>query len=184
MCHEARLTTITFLYTRERRFRSSTVRSSLSTAAETFSVNSTISSYHWDCSASFAMHTFSSWAEGVTAIVFDWWFDLFMWVSDCKIGGFMWLDRWVFDLFTCRCVYFKFLGLSFFMWIWWFFRVYVFDLLEVLVEDRDFVCILSIGLLNVSYFSVWLERKSWFSRENVDDCFSVWWNFLRKMLNA
>ena len=35
-----------------------------------------------------------------------------------------------------------------------------FDLLEVTVEDRDFVCILSISLLNVSYFSVWFERKS------------------------
>ena len=80
------------------------------------------------------------------------------------------LDWWVSDLFTCYCVYFKFLGLSFFMWIWWFFWVYGFDLLEVSVEDRDFVCILSIGLLNVSYFSVWFERKSWFSRENVDDC--------------
>ena len=61
-------------------------------------------------------------------------------------------------------------SLSFFMWIWWFFWVYGFDLLEILVEDRDFVCILSIGLLNVSYFSVWFERKSWFSGENVDDC--------------
>ena len=40
-----------------------------------------------------------------------------------------------------------------------FFWVYGFDLLEVSVEDRDFVYILSIGLLNVSYFSVWFERK-------------------------
>ena len=128
-------------------------------------MNSTISLYRWACSTSFAMYTFPSRAKGVIAIVFDWWSDLFMWVSDCRIGGLMWLDRWVSDLFTCCNVYFKFLGLSFFMWIWWFFWVYGFDLLEVSVEDRDFVCILSIGLLNVSHFSVWFERKVWFSRE-------------------
>ena len=66
---------------------------------------------------SLGMYTFSSQAEGVTTIVFDWWFDLFMWVSDCRIGGLMWLDQWVSDLFTCCYVYFKFLCLSFFMWI-------------------------------------------------------------------
>ena len=101
MCHNARLMLILFLYATERRFRSSTVSSSLSTAAETFSMNSTISSYHWACSESFAMYSFSSRAEGVTTFVFDWWSDLFIWVSDCRIGGLMWLDRWVFDLFTC-----------------------------------------------------------------------------------
>lgn len=83
---------------------------------------------------------------------------------------YRWLDWWVFELFTCCCVYFKFLGFFFPMWIWWFFLVYGFELLEVLVEDRDFVCILSIGSLNVRYFSVCFERKSWFSGENVDDC--------------
>nr|POE70466.1 hypothetical protein CFP56_67474 [Quercus suber] len=41
MCHEARPVSITFLYAMERRFRSSTVGSSLSTTAETFSMNST-----------------------------------------------------------------------------------------------------------------------------------------------
>ncbi|KAL4612116.1 hypothetical protein ACB092_08G175400 [Castanea dentata] len=117
MRQEARLAPITFLYATERRFRSSTMSSLLSTTTETFSMNSTISSYRWACSTSFAMYTFSSLAEGVTAIVFDWWFDLFMWVSDCRIGGLMWLDQWVSNLFTCCCVYFKFLGLSFFMWI-------------------------------------------------------------------
>ena len=117
MRHKAHLTSITFLYAMERRFLSSTVSSSLSTAAKTFFVNSSISTYRWACSASFAMYTFSSQAEGVTAIVFDWWFDLFMWVSDCRIGGLMWLDQWVSDLFTCCYVYFKFLCLSFFMWI-------------------------------------------------------------------
>nr|POE67089.1 hypothetical protein CFP56_67686 [Quercus suber] len=101
MRHDARLAPILFLYATERRFRSSTVSSSISTAAETFSMNSAISSYHWACSKSFAIYTFSSLAEGVTAIVFDWWSDLFMWVSDCRIGGFQWLDRWVSDLFTC-----------------------------------------------------------------------------------
>nr|POE83736.1 hypothetical protein CFP56_06061 [Quercus suber] len=101
MRHDARLAPILFLYATERRFRSSTVSSSISTAAETFSMNSAISSYHWACSKSFAIYTFSSLAEGVTAIVFDWWSDLFMWVSDCRIGGLKWLDRWVSDLFTC-----------------------------------------------------------------------------------
>ena len=80
--HEACLAPITFLYAMERRFCSS-----LSTAAETFSMNSTISSYRWACLASFAMYMFSSRAEGATAIVFDWWSDMFMWVLDCKIGG-------------------------------------------------------------------------------------------------
>ena len=64
------------------------------------SMNSTISSYRWACLKSFAMYTFSSRAKGVIAFVFDWWSDLFMWVSDCRIGGLMWLDRWVSDLFT------------------------------------------------------------------------------------
>ena len=45
------------------------------------------------------------------------------------------------------------------------------------------VCVY-VCLLNVSYFSVWFERKSWFSRENVDDCsrkiYEV--DFLGKML--
>ena len=63
----------------------------------------------------FAMYMFSSRAEGATAIVFDWWFDMLMWVLDCRIGGL--IGGRVFDLFTCYCVYFKFLGLSFFMWI-------------------------------------------------------------------
>ena len=31
------------------------------------------------------------------------------------------------------------------------------------------VCVY-VCLLNVSYFSVWFERKSWFTRENVDGC--------------
>ena len=35
----------------------------------------------------FAMYMFSSRAEGATAIVFDWWFDMLMWVLDCRIGG-------------------------------------------------------------------------------------------------
>ena len=45
------------------------------------------------------------------------------------------------------------------------------------------VCVY-VCLQNVSYFSVWFERKSWFSRENVDDCsrkiYEV--DFLGKML--
>ena len=45
------------------------------------------------------------------------------------------------------------------------------------------VCVY-VCLLNVSHFSVWFERKSWFSRENVDDCsrkiYEV--DFLGKML--
>ena len=101
MRHNARLAPILFLYAIERRFRSLMVSSLLSTAAETFSMNSTISLYHWACSKSFAMYTFSSRAEGVIAFVFGWWSDLFMWVSDCRINDLMWLDRWVSNMVTC-----------------------------------------------------------------------------------
>ena len=73
---------------------------------------------------------------------------------NCRISGLMWLNRWVSDLFTCCWVCLFSCGFDDFFWI------YGFDLLEVSVENRDFVCILSIGLLNVSYFSVWFERKS------------------------
>ena len=134
MHHKACLTPITFLYATKRRFLSSTVTSSLSTAAETFSVNSTISSYRWACSASFAIYTFSSRARGVTAIVFVWWFDLFMWVSDCRIGGFMIcslvamfiLNFWV-CLFSCGFDDFsEFMGLICWRFQWRIGILYVF----------------------------------------------------------
>ena len=62
----------------------------------------------------------------------DWWFDLFMWVSDCRVGwlvGDRWLGLllvWVSDLLKSgllgsTCLRWFFLGLRFFFFFFLFF---------------------------------------------------------------